>query len=187
MSVKRNVIYTKGYAVFDPTLIKKVNNIVYQHFNQSDHSIGYTCTSHSHETVLLPLSKLHTLHTSYLENPNSNGCSNRLGYCHHRFFKSAGIKKDEIDERSFLKLRCDNTGLEISFITNQSNLKFLPTLKATLFLYIISYAYSTHVATKLLKTTITWCMISTLTTSSLILLIAPVQVPYSSIIRLATL
>ena len=118
MSIKRNVIYTKGYAVFDPTLIKKVNNIVYQHFNQSDHSIRYTCTSHSHETVLLPLLKLHTLHTSYLENPNSNGCSNRLGYCHHRFFKSAGIKKDEIDERSFLKLRCANTGLETMYLSN---------------------------------------------------------------------
>jgi hypothetical protein len=41
----------------------------------------------------------------------------------HRFSKPIGIKKDEIDKRSFLKLSFANKGLD-AIITNPSNLKF---------------------------------------------------------------
>jgi hypothetical protein len=59
----------------------------------------------------LPLSKLHALYNSCLVNNVTNPNSNEykltgivLDIAGHRPFKPAGIKKDEIDKRSFLKL-----------------------------------------------------------------------------------
>ena len=59
----------------------------------------------------LPISKLHALYnsclTDHVTNPNSNEyklAAIILDIAGHRLFKPVGIKKDEIDKRSFLKL-----------------------------------------------------------------------------------
>jgi hypothetical protein len=39
MSMKRKVNYTNRYVVIDPTSFNNDNDIVYQHFNQPDHSV----------------------------------------------------------------------------------------------------------------------------------------------------
>jgi len=59
----------------------------------------------------LLLSKLHALYNSclvkHVTNPNSNECKLTaivLDIAGHRLFKPVGIKKDEIDKLSFLKL-----------------------------------------------------------------------------------
>jgi hypothetical protein len=98
----------------------------------------------------LPLLKLHALYNSCLVNNVTNPNSNEykptvivLDIADHRLFKPVGIKKNEIDKRSFLKLSFANKGLDginlplhneastiqqnfsptISFIINPSNLK----------------------------------------------------------------
>jgi hypothetical protein len=66
----------------------------------------------------LPLSKLHALYNSCwvnnVTNPNSKEYKLTtivLDIAGHRPFKPVGIKKDEIDKRSFLKLSFANKGL----------------------------------------------------------------------------
>ena len=67
----------------------------------------------------LSLSKLHTLYNScllnHVINPNSNEYKITaivLDIAGHRLFTPVGIKKDEIDKRSFLKLSFANKGLD---------------------------------------------------------------------------
>ena len=86
----------------------------------------------------LSLSKLHALYNSYLVNhvinPNSNEYKLTaivMDIAGHRLFTPVGIKKDEIDKRSFLRLSFVNKGLDginlgniLHFINNPSNLKF---------------------------------------------------------------
>ena len=67
----------------------------------------------------LPLSKLRALYNSCLVNNVTNPNSNEykltaivLDIAGHRLFKPVGIKKDEIDKRSFLKLSFANKGLD---------------------------------------------------------------------------
>ena len=72
--------------------------------------VGYA--SYSLETMLTTLSKLHVLYNSCLvmnnvTNPNSNECkftTIALDIARHRLFKPVGIKKCEINNRSFHKL-----------------------------------------------------------------------------------
>ena len=76
---------------------------------------------HIHSKLFsLPLSKLHALYNSCLvlnnvTNPNSNEyklLAIVLDIAGHRLFKPVGIKKDEIDKRSFLKLSFANKDLD---------------------------------------------------------------------------
>jgi len=60
---------------------------------------------------ILPLSKLHSLYNSCLENHVTN--SNLIDLARHRFFKPIGIKKAEIDKLSFLKLSFANKGIDV--------------------------------------------------------------------------
>ena len=110
-----------------------------------------------------PVSKLHTLYHSCLENHVTNPYSKMntivLDIARHRLFKPVSFKEDEIDKRCFLILSYVNNGLHafneninISFnahdvfldqrqkmnlavsITNYSNLKFLHILKISPYL-----------------------------------------------------
>ena len=67
----------------------------------------------------LPLSKLHALYNLCLVNNVTNPNLNEyklttifLDIAGHRLFKPVGIKNDEIDKRSFLKLSFANKGLD---------------------------------------------------------------------------
>ena len=69
--------------------------------------------------ISLPLSKLHALYNSCLVNNVTNPNSNEykltaivLDIAGHRLFKPVGIKKDEIDKRSFLKLSFANKSVK---------------------------------------------------------------------------
>jgi len=71
----------------------------------------------------------------------------------HRFFKSVGIKKDEIDTRSFLQLSFANKGIDA---INLGNILHHKSVKSKILTYfknqsvpIISYTYTTPIATKL--------------------------------------
>ena len=136
----------------------------------------------------LPLSKLHALYNSCLVNhvtkPNSNEYKLTaivLDIAGHRLFKPVGI---------FLKLSFANKGL---YGINLGNILHHKSVKSKIPPYfkdqsgpIISYAYTIPIASKNLITN-TCFMIPILTISNLSLMIAPVQVPHSYIIRLATL
>jgi hypothetical protein len=79
-------------------------------------------------------------------NPNSNEYKLTtivLDIADHIHFKPVGIKKVEIDKRSFLKLSFANKGLD--GITNPSNLKYPPYFKDQP-VPIISYAYTIPIA-----------------------------------------
>jgi hypothetical protein len=108
----------------------------------------------------------------------------------HRLFKPVGIKKDEIDKRPFLKLSFANKGLDginLGNILHHKSVKCkIPPYYKDQTVPIISYIYTRPIALKKLIANMC-CVISILTTSNLSLLIAPVQVPDSYIIRLATL
>ena len=71
------------------------------------------------KVISLPLLKLHALYNlclvNHVSNPNSNEYKFTaivLDIAGHRPFKPVGIKKDEIDKRSFLKLSFANKGLD---------------------------------------------------------------------------
>ena len=105
-------------------------------------------------------------------------------------FKPVGIKKVEIDKRSFLKLSFSNKdldGINLRNILHHKSVisKILPYYKEQP-APIVSYAYTRPIASKnvILKMC---CMTSILTISNLCLLFSLVQLPHSYIIRLATL
>ena len=105
----------------------------------------------------LPISKLHAWYNSCLvsnvTNPNSNEyklTSIVFDIAGHRLFKPVGIKKDEIDKRSFLKLSFVSKGLDgINFgnILHYKSVKskILPYFKDQSML-IISYVYARPIA-----------------------------------------
>jgi len=108
----------------------------------------------------LPLSKLHALYNSCLvnnvTNPKSNECKLTaivLDIASHRLFKLVGIKKNEIDKRSFLKLSFANKGLDVINLDNilyhhkSVKSKILPYYKDQ-FVPIISYVYTRPIASK---------------------------------------
>ena len=109
----------------------------------------------------LPLSKLHVLYNSCLVNNVTNPNSNEyklteivLDIAGHRLFKPVGIKKDEIDKRSFLKLSLANKGLDGNTLGNilhhkTVKYKILPYLKDQS-VPIVSYAYATAIASTII-------------------------------------
>jgi hypothetical protein len=108
----------------------------------------------------LTLSNLHSLYNSCLESYVTNPISNEykltamvLDIVSHRLFIPVGIKKDEIDKRSFLRLSFANKGLDD---INLGNILHHKSVKSKIPPYfkdqsvpIISYAYTTHIATKI--------------------------------------
>ena len=95
-------------------------------------NVGYA--SHSLETIFTNPFKLHALYNLYLENQYTNPNSNEykltaivLDIVGHRFFfKPVGIKKDDIDKRSFLKLSFANEYLDainLSIILHHKSVK----------------------------------------------------------------
>jgi len=136
----------------------------------------------------LPLSKLHALYNSclvhHVTKPNSNEYKLTaivLDIAGHRLFKPVGI---------FLKLSFANKGLygiNLGNILHHKSVKYkIPPYFKDQSGPIISYAYTIPIVSKNLITN-TCFMIPILTISNLSLMIAPVQVPHSYIIRLATL
>ena len=107
----------------------------------------------------LPLSKLHTLYNSCLVsnviNPNSNEYKLTaivLDNADHRLFKPVGIKKVEIDKRSFLKLSFANRYLDC---INLGNILHHKSVKSKIPPYykdqsvpIISYVYTRPITPK---------------------------------------
>jgi hypothetical protein len=107
----------------------------------------------------LSLSKLHALHNSclvnHVTNPNSNEykpTSIVLDIAAHRIFKPVGIKKDEIDKRSFLKLSFaskDLDGINLGNILHHKFVKFkIPPYSKDQSVLIISYLYTRPIASK---------------------------------------
>jgi len=110
--------------------------------------------------LAIPLSKLHALYNSCLEahvtNPNSNDYKLTtivLDIAGHSLFKHVGIKKDEIEKHSFLKLSFAYKGLDA---INLSNILHHKSVKYKISPYfkdqsepIISYAFTIHIATKI--------------------------------------
>jgi len=105
----------------------------------------------------LPLSKLHALYNSCLVNNVTNSNSNEykltaivLDIAGHRLFKPVGIKKDEIDKRSFLKLSFANKGLDdinLGNILHHTSVKSkIPTYFKDQSVPIISYVYTRPIA-----------------------------------------
>jgi hypothetical protein len=79
--------------------------------------------------------------------------NNRLGYCRSQAFQTIGIKRGEIDKRSFLKLSFANRGLDG---INLDNILLHKSVKSKIPQYfkdqsvpIISYAYTLPIATKI--------------------------------------
>jgi hypothetical protein len=114
---------------------------------------------HIHSKLFsLPLSKLHALYNSCLvlnnvTNPNSNEyklLAIVLDIAGHRLFKPVGIKKDEIDKRSFLKLSFANKGLDGINLGNILHHKFVKSKISPYFknqsVPIISYACTRPIA-----------------------------------------
>ena len=105
----------------------------------------------------LPLSKLHAMYNTCLvsnvTNPNSNEYKLTaivLDIAGHRFFKPVGIKKDEIDKRSFLKLLFANKGLDGinlgNILHHKSGISKIPPYFKDQSVPIISYVYSRSIA-----------------------------------------
>ena len=105
----------------------------------------------------LPLSKLHDLYNSCLVNnvTNPNSIEYKLtaivlDIAGHRLFKLVGIKKDEIDKRSFLKLSFANKGLDginLGNILHHKSVKSkIPPYFKDQSVPIISYVYSRPIA-----------------------------------------
>ena len=115
---------------------------------------------HIHSKLFsLPLSKLHTLYNSCLVsnviNPNSNEYKLTaivLDIAGHRLFKPVGIKKDEIDKRSFLKLSFANKGLDginLGNILHHKSVKSkIPPYFKDQSVPIISYVYTRPIVSK---------------------------------------
>ena len=111
-------------------------------------------------TCSLPLPKLHSLYNSCFENHVTNLHATEykltaivLDVAHHRLFKPVGIKKDEIDKRSFLKLSFANNDLDAIYLGNilhhkSVNSKMSPYFKDQS-VPVISYTYTTPIATKI--------------------------------------
>jgi hypothetical protein len=119
----------------------------------------------------LPLSKLHALYNSCLVNNVTNPNSNEykltaivLDIAGHRPFKPAGIKKDEIDKRSFLKLSIANKGLDginLGNILHHKSVKSkIPPYFKDQSVPIISYVYTRTIASNIFNYS---CVISILT------------------------
>jgi hypothetical protein len=101
----------------------------------------------------LSLSKLHALYKSCLVNHDINPNSNEyeltaivLDIAGHRLFTPVGIKKDEIDKRSFLKLSHANKGLDginLGKILHHKSVKSkIPPYVKDQSVPIISYTYA---------------------------------------------
>ena len=106
----------------------------------------------------------------------------------HRFSKPVGIKKIDIDKRSFLKLSFANNGINLGNILHHKSVKSkIPPYFKDQSEPIISYVYTRPIASNFFLITNTCCMISILTISNLSLPIAPVQVPHWYIFRLVTI
>ena len=144
----------------------------------------------------LPLSKLHSLYNSCLENHVTNPNSNEykltaivLDIGSHRLFKPVGIKKDEMDKRFFLKLSFANKGLDGINLGNILHHKLvkckIPPYFKDQSIPIISYAYTIPVTTKICNYKQVLYDLN-MTISNLSLLISPVQVFHSYIIWLAS-
>ena len=107
----------------------------------------------------LPLSKLHALYNSCLVNNVTNPNSNEykltaivLDIAGHRLFKPVGIKKDEIDKRSFLKLSLsskDLDGINLGNILHHKSVKSkIPPYFKDQSVPIILYVYTRPIASK---------------------------------------
>jgi hypothetical protein len=132
--------------------------------------------------------KPHSLYNSCLENhltvriQNNTNLQQTAWYCRSVFSNLLSFKKNEINKRSFLKLSFAKKGLDA---INLGNVIHHKSVKYKIPLHFIDQSirlYHTH----LQQNTRSWCMVSILKISSLNLLIAPVQVPHSYIICLAT-
>ena len=108
----------------------------------------------------------------------------------HRLFKPVGIKKDEIDKRSFLKLSFANKGLDginLGNILHHKSVKSkIPPYFKDQYVPIILHVYTRPIPSKNLITNMC-CVISILTISNISLLIVPVQAPHSYMVRRVTL
>lgn len=121
-------------------------------------TVGYA--SHSLATISLPLSELHAMYNWCLVNNVTNPNSNEykftaivLDIAGHRLFNPLGIKKVEIDKRSFLKLSFANKGLDginLGNILHHStvNLKIPPYFKNES-VPIILYVYTRPIVSKM--------------------------------------
>ena len=107
----------------------------------------------------LPVLKPHALFNSCLENhvinPNSNTyklTAIALDIAGHRLFKRVGIKKDDIDKHSFLKLSFANQGIDAinfrSILHHKSVKSKIPPYFKDQPVSIISYTYTTPIAKK---------------------------------------
>jgi len=108
----------------------------------------------------LPVLKPHALFNSCLENhvinPNSNAyklTAIALDIAGHRLFKRVGIKKDDIDKHSFLKLSFANQGIDVihfrSILHHKSVKSKMPPYVKDQPVSIILYTYTTYIATKI--------------------------------------
>ena len=96
-----------------------------------------------------------TTHVNNVTNPNSNGYKLTaivLDIAGHRLLKPVGIKKDEIDKRSFLKLSFVNKGLDginLGNILHHKSVKSrIPPYSKNQSVPIISYVYTRPIASK---------------------------------------
>ena len=76
-----------------------------------------------------------------------------LDIARHGLFKHIGIKKDEINKRSFLKLSFANKGIDAinlgNILHHKSVKSKIPPCFKYQFVSIISYTYTTHISTKI--------------------------------------
>jgi hypothetical protein len=96
--------------------------------------------------IRTPLSKLHSLYSSCLENHSTN--SRLIDIARHKLFKPIGIKKAEIDKLSFVNKRIDI--INLGNIFHHKSVKYqIPAYFKDNYIPIISYTYITPMATKL--------------------------------------
>ena len=107
----------------------------------------------------LPFSKLNALYNSCLVNTVTNPNSKEykltaivLDIAGHRLYKPVGIKKDEIDKRSFLKLSFANKGLHCinlgNILHHKSFKTKIPPHFKDRYVPIFSYVYTRPIASK---------------------------------------
>ena len=121
---------------------------------------AFRYASHSLETIFTTIFKVYVLYNSYLEIYVTNTNSNEykltaivLDSARHRFFKHVGIKKDEIDKLSFLKLSFANNGLDTinlgNILHHKSDKSTIPPCFKDQSVHIISYTYIRPIATNI--------------------------------------
>ena len=96
-----------------------------------------------------------TTHVNNVTNPNSNGYKLTaivLDIAGHTLFKPVGIKKDDIDKRSFLRLSFVNKGLDginLGSILHHKSVKSrIPPYSKNQSVPLISYVYTRPIASK---------------------------------------